>query len=446
MQTNLKDISPIKKSLSIEVEPEEVDNQLDKAFLELRKGAKVPGFRPGKVPRSILEQRFGEHVREEVTRNLINQTLPKAIEEVEIFPLGTPLLEKENIKHGRAFKYSAVMEVKPEFELPGYLNLEVEKETREITEEDVENQIAGIRKNHGSLTPLEEARPVENDDYVVLNYEGFEDNKPIEGGKAENFLLQVGSNDFHPDLEKALIGCSKGDHKEIRVDFAEDYSHSRLAGKSVTFKVQIVDIKKMDLPELNDEFAQSLGSDFQNLQDLKTKIHESLKSEEQNRADKQIKQKLMEQITAGVDFELPQSLVQSELSSMVENVKQRFLQSGTDLEKTGISEEKLQEDFRPAAERRVKEMLMLGKIAATEDLSVAEEDVVDGFAKLAAATGQDPDNLRKYYEARNLMGSLRESLLEQKTLNYLLAHAKVTEVNSESVKKVETPKEAKEKK
>ena len=428
MRISLEEISPVKKKLFVEIDSSEVDKKINEAYKELKKMAKVPGFRQGKAPRTILERHYGAQVVEDVTRTLISDSFPKALEEAETFSLGAPLLEKETLKKGENFKYSAVMEVRPQFEVDNYLELEVKKEKMSVKEEDLQDQLDQIRNNYGKLTSILQERPVRKDDYVALDYEGFEGEKPMEEIKASNFLLVVGKNDFHPKFEEALIGRKKGSSTEIMVEFEDSYYHAKLAGKKVNFKVKIIDIKKMILPELNDEFAKTLGTDFDGLDDLKDKIREAKTTQEEKRINGELKQRIIQKITEDVDIEIPQVLVQSELDFAVENAKQTFLRSGSSLEKAGISEERLKNDFRPASEKRVKEMIVLGEIAKKEKIEVDEDDITEGFKELASATGQDVESIRKYYEAGNIAGSFKEKLLEEKTLSYLVDHSKIIEV------------------
>ena len=433
MKTSVEDISSVKKKLLIEIESQEVDNKLDGAYKKLSKKAKIPGFRPGKAPRKMLEMHFGNQVVEDVTRDLINETLPKAIEEVEIFPLGPPLLEKNALAQGNIFTYSAIIEVLPQFELKNYLKLEAEKEKYSITKKDVQNQLDQIRKNQGKLTSIDHKRPIKKDDYVILDYEGFEEGRPVDGIKSSNFLLNVGSNDFHLDFEESLIGLKKDSETEINVDFEDNYYHSKLAGKNINFKVKIIDIKEMILPELNDEFAQNIGADFKDLKEMKNKVKETVAAEEKKRIDRELKQRLLQKISESVDFELPQTLVETEINSAVENVKQNLIRSGSNLEKMGLSEEKIRNDFRPVSEKRVKEMLILSTIAKQDEINVDEKDLEKTFNDLASTTGEDSKNLRKYYEEKNVLDSLKEKLLEEKTLNYLVDHAKINEVEKSAL-------------
>ena len=435
MRTNLENITSVKKKLSVEIESKEVDKKFNEAYKILGKQVKIPGFRPGKTPRKILERHIGSQITEDVAKDLINETLPGALKETKSFPLDVPILEKETPKQGQDFKYSAIMEIRPQFELENYLGLELEKETCSVTEKDIRDHLARIQNAHGTLTSINTNRPIQKNDHVVIDYQGFDKGRPLEGIQASNFLLEVGSNDFHSKFEEALIGFKKDDEAEIKVEFEAGYHHTKLAGKTVDFKIKIIDIKKMVLPELNDEFAQNLGADLKDLDTLKNKIRETILAQEEKRIDSELKQKLLKKISDTVDFELPQTLVDGEIEQAVENVKQNLSRSGSSLEKTGLSEEKLRKDFKSVSEKRVKNLLILGEIAKQEKLTVSEEDLNQGFNDLAASTGQDAEILRKYYQAKNLMDALEEKLLEEKTLNYLVENAKISMVDPQNKNK-----------
>ena len=433
MKTKVEDISPVKKKLVVEIEAGEVNKRIDEAYRELRKMARIPGFRPGKIPRKILEVRFGNQVLEDVTQSLVKETFPKAVEETEIFPLTMPVVENGALKAGQSFIYSTVLEVRPEFELKDYMGLEIEKEICSVTDEDLDRRLEEIRKKNGKLNSIAVERGVKDGDYVVIEYEGFEGDRALEGIKSQNFLLGIGNNDFHPDLEKGLIGLKKGDKADIKVDFEDDYYHAKLAGKSVNFRVKVIDIKEMELPELNDDFARNLGADFDGLDHLKKEIKEGIKEDEGKRIDRELKKKILKKISDSVDFELPESLVKSEIDYAIENIRQNLLRTGSDIEKVGLKEEKLREEFRSGSENRVKEMLILGEIARQNDININDMEVSEGFKEQALNTGQEPVVIRKYYEANKLMEPFREKLLEEKTLNFLVKGAKVTEVEASKI-------------
>ncbi len=408
MRTNLEEISQVKKKLTVEVDAELVDKKLNEAYNVLKKRARVKGFRPGKVPRKILERYFGPQVVDDVTRGLVSETLPKAVEEVQAFPLGTPIIEHEGI--------------------------EIEKEILSVTEDDVNRQLEDIRKANGELKPVQENRGIQEDDHVVIEYEAFEGDRALEDVRADNFMIRVGSHEFHKEVEDALIGLRSGESTVVEVAFADDYASPRLAGKKVLFKIKVKEIKTLSLPELTDDFARSLGAEFKDLETLKAKIREQLVEKEEKRIDLDLKKRLLEKISDSVDFELPESLVESEIRYGIETTKQNLERIGSSMEKVGLTEEKLREELRPASEKRVKQLLILGEIARQKDLSISEEELSEGFKEMGEKLGQDPEMLRRYYEGRQLVDAFREKLLEEKTLNYLLKAATIKDVEAAELK------------
>lgn len=441
MQTTLEDISPVKKKLLIEIDSKEVDKRLNQAYGEIRKKAKIPGFRPGKVPRKILETYFGNQVIDDVTRELIGESFPKAVDEIKTFPLGQPILEKEALKQGQDFNYSAIIEVRPEFEVKDYLGLDVEKEMCSISEEDVQKRLEEIREANGKMASIEEERLIRDGDFVIVDYEGFEDGRPLEDVKSSNFLVKVGKNDFHPKFDEALIGLKKEDETEVGIDFEEDFYHTKLAGKSVNLKIKIVDIKELVLPELNDEFAGNLGADLKDLDSLKNELKKAITSQEEKRIDRELKQRLLEKISEGIDFELPEVLIDAEIDFSARRLNDNLERSGSSLEKAGISEAGLKKEFRPASEKRVREMLILDRVAKQDQIDIDDDDLEEGYGKLAESMGQDVETVKKYYEARGQIDSLKEELLKEKTLNYLVDHANISEVERDALSQGEGPEQ-----
>jgi trigger factor len=344
--------------------------------------------------------------------------------------LTMPLVENDALKKGQSFKYAAVMEVRPQIELKEYMGLEVEKEKAAVSDGEVDGQLEEIRKAHAKLKPIEEDRSARQDDCVILDYEAFEGDRPLEGIKAENFLVRIGTGAIHPDFETGLLGLKPGDSKEITVNFESDYQHAKLAGKKVTFKVRVSDIKGMELPDLNDEFVVGLGGEFKDLETVKQKIREDLVAREEKRVDREVKRRLLDKISDMVEFELPESLVEEELRYAVESVKQNLKQIGSNLEKAGLGEDKIRQDFTAPSKKRVKDLLILGEVARQHDLTVSEIELNDGFKELAQSMGQEPSVVRRYYEARGMVESFRDRLLEEKTLNFLVKGAKITEVEA----------------
>mgnify|MGYP003731107393 FL=1 len=428
MKASLEDISQVKKKLSVEIDAKEVNKKLNTAYGKIGKQTKIPGFRPGKVPRKILESYFGSQVEADVASELVNESFPKAVEETGAFPLNQPQLEKGEVKLNEKFVYSATMEVRPKFEVKDYLGLEAEKEIVSIGENEVLKKLEQIREGNGKLESLAEPRPIQDGDFAVINYQGFENDAPLDGIKDENFLLNVGKGDFHKSIDEALIGLNKDDKKDVVVDFEEDYFNDNLKGKTVRFEVLVTDIKERNLPELNDEFAKNLGADFEDLKGLKEEIEKNVVAQEKTRVEQDLKRRLLGKISEGTEFEVPQTLVDAEVAFSVKSLQANFERSGASFEKAGISPEMLKQQFGPASESRVKERLILGQIARQDDVTISDDEFTEGLEKMAQGMGQDVETIRKYYEARGEVDILQEQMLEEKTLDYLVENAKIKEV------------------
>jgi trigger factor len=434
MKTNIEDISSVKKKVNVEIEAEEIDRRIEDAYKKLGKKAQIKGFRAGKVPRNILEKFYGGQVLEDVTNNVIRETLPSAIDETKKFPLTMPSIENEELKAGQSFKYSAVMETRPEFELKDYQGVEVEKEKFNVTDEDVQKQLEQIREARGALNAIGEERGIKEGDYVILDYEAFDGDKPIEGVKAANFPLKVGSKQFYQGVEDALIGVKKGEPTEISVDFDKDYFHAKLADKTIRFKIEVKEIKQIILPELDDEFIKGLGGEVKDLEELKKKIKEELVAGEERRIDSELKARLLRKIADSVEFEVPESLVEYEIDSSLENIKQRIVRSGASLEKAGFDEKKIREEIRPGAEKGVKQIFIIGEIAKQNNITVEDTDLDEGFRKMSKDFGTNMETIRQYYESNDLLDSFRQGLLREKTLNHLVENARIIETDPDKIK------------
>ena len=270
-------------------------------------------------------------------------------------------------------------------------------------------------------------------DCAVIDYEAFENGQPVDCIKAQNSLIRIGKNQFYPGVEDALIGLEKDSDTDVTVDFKEDYFNSKLAGKNIDFKVKLIDLKELELPELNDEFVKGLGADCNTLDELKDKIREEQVSREEKRIEKECSERIISKISDSVDFDLPECLVEQDINSTIDNIRQNLKQSGTDLESIGINEVKMKEDVRPGSEKRVKAMLIMGEVAKKNNLSIGDDELNEEFKKMCEGMGQDYEVMRKFNEANNVMDSIRQNLLEEKILNYLLENAKISEVEANKI-------------
>ncbi len=430
MKATVEEISSVKKKILVEIDSKDVDKRIDDTFKKYGKSARIKGFRPGKVPMKVLERYYGDQVMHDVTKSLIKETLPHAIQETETYPLNMPVIENDLIIKGKDYKYTAVMEVRPEFELKDYTGIEVEKEKCVIKDDDIENQIDAILKSHGKLGPMIEDRGLKKGDYAIVNYQGFEGDNAVDGMKAENYSLGIGIGNFYPGFDDELLGVKKGEKKEFTIDFKEDYINPRLKGKSIKFMVDVTDIKVMELPELNDSFVKGLGAELETVDELRARIRKDLTTREEKRIETSLRNMLMEKISEKVDFELPESIVQNEINSSIENMRQNLLNSGATFEKLGLDLEKMKSDLKPTAEKNVKKAFILGKIAGQDNINVDEKELTQGFEDMAINSGYPVETVRKYYEANDLIETYRDNLIKEKTLKYLVENARVIEVES----------------
>lgn len=441
MEMNIEEINQVKRRIDVEIDAEEVTRKLDQAYQKLSKKAKVKGFRPGKVPRRILEQYYSQQVLSDVKSDLIEESFSQVLEKSNLYPLGKPSLEDGVMKPGESFKYTIVMEVKPDFELKDYMGISVEKEIVNVSEDDVDKRLEEIREAHANLNPITTDRKIRDGDYVIIDLEAFWNNKPLKDLNAQDVLIQVGSGNFYPEIESGLLGLKKGSGKDIAVAFKEDFHDTRLAGKDVVFSIHIKDIKEKELPKLNNQFAKGLGGDIKSLAGLRKKVKEELFAQEERRVERELKKRLLKKITDSVDFELPQVAVEGEIERSVAMLKQNLMLRGARFESTGLSEEKMREDLRESAEQKVKENLVLGKIADLENIDLDEDTIREGFKNLAAQTGRDMAQLRRYYEENHLMDSFRNQLLVEKILNHCVQGATITQVERISEKSHEERKD-----
>ena len=427
MNVNIEEISSIKKKVSIEIPESDVAKEVDSFYKDLGKKAKIKGFRPGKVPRDILERYFKDYVKTEVVQKLIQDTYPQAVAENDLHPVSPPVIDPGEFVDGKPFQYSAVIEVKPDIKLEGYTGLRIEGKKEEVKNEEVEERLKGIQNLHANLKTISEARPIQNGDYVIVDYEASVGGKPLEGGKALDFTVEVGSGHFIPTFEERLIGLKAEEEKEIEVTFPEDYGYQKWAGKTISFRVKIKEIKEKILPPLDDEFAKDLG-DYSSLEEFKTKLREEIQKEKELTLERQLKDKLMDQLLEVNPFEVPESLVEEQTKALVSDMKVRLAAQGVDLKTLGLSEEKLQGDYREMARKQVRTFLVLDKIADQEGMMVSDEEVEGRLKEMAERMHQKLDVVKRYYEKNNLLPEVKAGMIRDKTLNLLLEKAEINYV------------------
>lgn len=430
MKVTVEDISPIQKRLSVEIPADVVSREFDSAYNQLKKGANIKGFRKGKAPRSILERHYGTQVESEVREKLIKESLSDALKKANVDLVLDPQLDLTSpLKASEAFSYSALMDLWPEFEVPKYKGLELEEPLAEVSEEEVQEQLEALLRHFATIESLEENRPIEKGDLAVIDYVGKIDSEPVDGLSEENYYLEVGAGYFNSVFEEQLIRMTKDSEKSIEVSYPEDALNAKVAGRTVQFNVLLKDIKKRILPELNDDFAKKLGADIKTVEELRDRLRKQLETDKQKAAKSSLRQQFLEQLRKQVDFPIPERLIDAKLTQMLDNVMGHLQERGMDLERAGMSEERLRAKMREDAVSQVKTEIILDKIAEEENITV-DHDEVSEYAKYADSQSQRlgvDKNQLKNAMVQNILPKLRA----KKTVDFLLKQAVVKPASQE---------------
>ncbi|AOS68847.1 trigger factor [Bacillus subtilis] len=407
--------------LTVEVDAETFKTALDDAFKKVVKQVSIPGFRKGKIPRGLFEQRFGvEALYQDALDILLPVEYPKAVEEAGIEPVDRPEIDVEKIEKGESLIFTAKVTVKPEVKLGEYKGLGIEKDDTTVTDEDVQNELKALQERQAELVVKEEGA-VEEGNTVVLDFEGFVDGEAFEGGKAENYSLEVGSGSFIPGFEDQLVGLEAGAEKDVEVTFPEEYHAEELAGKPAVFKVKIHEIKAKELPDLDDEFAKDIDEEVETLAELTEKTKKRLEEAKENEADAKLREELVLKASENAEIDVPQAMVDTELDRMLKEFEQRLQMQGMNLELytqfSGQDEAALKEQMKEDAEKRVKSNLTLEAIAKAENLEVSDEEVEAELTKMAEAYNMPVENIK---QAIGSTDAMKEDLKVRKAIDFLV--------------------------
>lgn len=421
--------------LEVEVDADRVAAALDKAFNKVVKKANVPGFRKGKVPRPIFESRFGvESLYQDAIDILLPEAYGEAVEQTDIFPVDRPEVDIEQFAKGKSFIFKAKITVKPEVKLGDYKGLEVPVQKAEVTEEELSAELARLQERHAELIVVDEEAAA-NGDIAVIDFDGYVDDVPFEGGKAERHSLELGSNSFIPGFEEQVVGMATGDFKDIEVTFPEEYHAENLAGKKAVFKVKLHEIKRKQLPALDDEFAKDV-SEFETLDEYKADLKAQLESRKEEELKGVRENLVVEKAAANADVEIPEAMINSEIDNMVRDFDMRLRQQGMNMDMflsfSGQTREDLQNQMKGDAEKRVRNNLVLEVIAKQENIEVSEEEVNEELATMAEAYKRTPEEIRGILAANGSLGSLSEELALRKTIDFLVSNSVEVEAAEEA--------------
>ncbi|MBU4288575.1 MAG: trigger factor [Proteobacteria bacterium] len=424
MQVTVEDLNSVKKVLHIEIPEKDVVSEIDKAYKDLKKNAKVKGFRPGKTPRSVLERLYKKDVNADVSSKLIQDSLIDAIKEAELKIVGRPEV-KPPIADGKGpYKYDATVEIEPEIEDVAFKGLTLKKNLYKVSAEDIDAQLKMLQKNLAQQKTLEEDRPAREGDFVLIDYEGFKDDKPFAGTqKTENFTLKIGDGPILKEFDEQLIGMRTGEIREVKVHFPEDYFNNKIAGLEITFNVKLNEIREVVLLAIDDEFAKDLGQ-YETLEQLKEEIRNNLIEGYEKRSEQEVQEQIYTALLEKTNFEVPDSLVEFELEGIIEEVERTLAYHGSSLEERSLTKEDLTEKYRDTAEKQVRRRLILKKIIEQENLTLSDEDMKNGYKDMAEAFNRPVEEIKNFYEQKDSNIELfKTSLLEKKALRLIIENS-----------------------
>lgn len=439
MQVTVEDVSSVKKILHIEIPEDKVVRELDNAYKNLKKTAKVKGFRPGKAPRSVLERLYKKDVHIDVSSKLLQDSFVEAIKETDLKIVGNPKIDPPGLDEKGPYKYDATVEIKPEIEEIDFKGLTLKKNLYRVTDQEMDAQVAMLQKNLAQQKPITEDRAAQKDDFVLVDYEGFKDGKPFaETQKTENFTMKIGTGHILKTFDEQLIGMKAGDKKEIKVNFPEDYFNDKLANLEINFQVTLHEIREEVLPEIDDEFAKRLGQ-YETFDDLKNAITDNLEQGYAKRVEQEINEQIFEALIAKSEFEVPDSMVDYELEGIIEEAERSFAYHNKSMEELGLSKEILSEKYRDTADKKVRRHLILGKIVEQEDMTLADQEMEDGFKEMAQTFNQPLEDIKNYYKQNeDKIEFFKHTLLEKKAVKLIIKSSTIEEVEPELKQDPET--------
>ena len=413
--------------LTIEVDAKEFDKAIDKVYTRQKGRMNVPGFRKGKAPRKILEKMYGTGIfLEDAVNDTINSTYPEFAQSCEIANeiSSNPDIEVVQVEAGKPFIYTATVAVKPPVSLGKYKGVEIEKINVEVTDEDVDAKLRSEQEKNAVNNDVTD-RPVKDGDRAILDFEGFVDGTAFEGGKGENYPLTIGSHSFIPGFEEQLIGAEIDKEMEVNVTFPEDYQSAELAGKPAVFKCTVHKITERILPELNDEFADDV-SEFSTLDEYKEDIRKKIAEEKESKAKTEKENKVIDAIVADSEIEIPEPMLKTQQEQIVDEFAQRLQSQGLSFDQytqyMGTSREKMVEDSKDQADKRIRTRLVLEQIVKEENIVATDEDFETELGKLAEAYGTDLETVKRIFEGRE-KDRMMEDIAVQKALSFVADNA-----------------------
>ena len=412
--------------LEITVEAEKFNDAIKKVYFKSAKYFNIPGFRKGKAPMNIVEKYYGKEIfYEDAFNEVAGEALDEAVKENDLYVVSRPDIDVTQIEKGKDLIFTAVMQTKPEAELGKYKGVEIKKIEYKVTDEDIEHELGHMQEHNARMITVED-RPVESGDIATIDFEGFVDGKAFDGGKAEGHELEIGSNTFIPGFEDQIIGMKIDEEKDINVKFPEEYFSKELAGKDATFKVKLHEIKKKELPKLDDEFAKDV-SEFDTLKELKEDIKKKQQKQNDDKAKYETEDAVIKAVCENVKVDIPSGMIETEVDNMIKDIEQRLSYQGLKLEQylqmMGKTTEEMRKEYEPQAIDSIKSRLALEAVIKAEKIEATEEEVDEKMKEMAKNYGKENDE--EFMKNENVRNYIKDGLTSQKAIEFLVKNAKM---------------------
>jgi len=424
MNVNIEEPNSLRRKLTIEVEPDEIKHELDRAYNELKRGVVLKGFRPGHAPRNLLERFFGEQVRGEVAQKLVEEYTKKALEEHDLKPVVAPeiVTEQSDLQKDLALKFSATFDLRPKIEVKDYEGLKVAEDTVAVTDEQVAEAIERFRERQATLKKVEDRTIVEDGDYALASVEAFEDGKPLSSTKPDDRLVEVSERALAHGVFEVLKGAELNKEMRASKTYADDYSQKDLAGKTIEWRATPKEIYRRELPMVDDDFAKDLGDE--NLEAFRARVRSELLAHAKQEADARARQGLLDLVIERNPVELPESLVAREVSAMESELHQTLEAGGLSHEDATERVKQSADDLKSRAEKRARTGLIVDALAEQEKIEVDDEQLGDRVAQIVTQAGRNRDRAAEFYRKEENREALRQTMRREKALDFILSRAK----------------------
>ncbi|MFO7989081.1 MAG: trigger factor [Desulfotignum sp.] len=433
MQVKIEDKSAVKKVLSFEIPKEKVTKELDKAYNELKKKADIKGFRKGKIPRKVLENRFSKDVHADVAPRLIQDSFVEAIQEHNLNIVGGPQLDPPELNPDSDYVFDITVEVKPELPEIDYNGMSLEKNRYTVSADEIDAQIHMIQKTMAKKQKVDESRAVKDSDFVLIDYQGFLNDEPYEHTpKIENFLYKIGQGTLPEEFSEKLTGCLPVQDIEVEVAYPDDHPDENLKGRTIVYKVTLNEIQEEILPEINDDLVKGLGR-FETLDQVRDSIRENLEKGNEQRVKHEISEQIFQHLLEKYEFEVPEAMIEGELNGIISETEQAYSANNTSLEEHGLSREALSEQYRDVAEKQARRHLILDKIITQEKMDLTEEEMEKSLEEMARGMNATVDAIKNFFKADpRQMEYYKHTQLEKKAIDLIIEKSQVTEKDPES--------------